>query len=74
MKHNPDDVTIVMDIVGQCKHCRRHTSARLVAYYSGEILIRCDNCKTANQFEPDDKSYTDPKKFAPFKSDQDEEE
>jgi len=72
-KHNPDDVAIIMDVVGTCSHCKHHTSARLVAYYSGEILIRCSNCKIANEFEPDDRTYMDPKKFAPFHSDDDDE-
>jgi hypothetical protein len=45
-----------------------------VAYYSGEVLIRCNNCKTANMFQPDDKTYNDPKKFAPFLNDEDQED
>jgi len=71
--HKPDDVAIVTEVTGQCNACKHHTSARLVGYYSGEILIRCNHCKVANKFVPDDKGYTDPKKFLPFLNDEDTE-
>lgn len=71
-KHDPNDVALLTDITGTCDNCKHHTSARLVAYYSGEIVIRCNNCKVAGKFKPDNKSWTDPKRFAPFKSDQDD--
>lgn len=67
--HKPDEQALVMDITGVCNKCHHRGSARLVAYYSGEILIRCNYCKTANQFSPDDETYLDPTKFLPFRSD-----
>lgn len=70
--HDPNDVALVMDIVGRCNHCKKHTTARLVAYYSREVLVRCSQCKTANQFVPDNETYTDGKTFAPFMNDEDD--
>lgn len=70
-KRDPNDVALVTDVYGHCEKCRRHGSARLTAYYSGEILIRCNNCKTANQFTPDDDTWNDPRKFLPFRDDED---
>jgi LSD1 subclass zinc finger protein len=74
MAHDPNEVAVIMDVTGKCRKCLRHTIARLVAYYSGEVLIRCSNCKTANQFDPDDATYTDAKKFAPFMNDEDDDQ
>lgn len=73
-KHGPDEISVRMTITGVCRHCHRTGTATLVAYYSGEILIRCNNpsCKTANEFEPDNKSYNNPDYFKPFRSDSDE--
>lgn len=70
-KHDPNDVALVMEVPGFCNKCRHRGLARLTAYYSGEILIRCNNCKTANQFTPDDSSWNDPRKFLPFRDDED---
>lgn len=82
MSHDPDEVAILIDTVGVCEYCKHHTVARLVAYYSREIVIRCGNCKRAstfvpggenNKFTPDDKSFSNPKKFEPFLNDEDDE-
>jgi len=70
-KHNPDESAVIMDVSGHCNKCKHRGSARLTAYYSGEILIRCNNCRTANQFELDDPSYNDPRKYLPFRDDED---
>jgi hypothetical protein len=74
MKHDPDQVAVLMDISGSCRGCHQRGTARLVAYYSGEIIIRCNKCKRAGQFDPDDKTYNDPKKFAPFLDDRDDDQ
>lgn len=71
-KHSPDEVALLMDIPGKCNACNRRGDARLVAYYSGEILIRCNNCRVAGKFAPDDSTYNDPRKFAPFIHDDDD--
>lgn len=73
-KHNPDDAAIIIDVTGTCRKCRRHGMARLVGYYSGEILVRCNNCKTANQFDLDNEDYNNPSKWLPFRSDADDED
>lgn len=70
-KHNPDEVALVMDITGLCNHCHHRGQARLTAYYSGEVVMRCFNCRTANEFTPDDATYNDPTKFLPFRDDDD---
>jgi hypothetical protein len=71
-KHDPDEVALVMDITGHCTNCNHDGMARLVAYYSGEILIRCNNCRKAGGFVPDDATYNDPNKFRPFHEDEDD--
>ena len=60
-----------MDISGECAACQHRGQARLVAYYSGEVIIRCNHCHTAGQFTPDDGTYLDPNKFKPFLDDED---
>lgn len=67
-KHNPNDVALLMDIQGYCRACGHNGTARLVAYYSGEVITRCNHssCKKAGQFEPSDETYNDPRKFLPF--------
>lgn len=73
-RHNPNDIAIIMDISGVCdsKKCSgRRGNARLTAYYSGEILIRCHACNYAGAFTPDNASYNDPKTFLPFRDDED---
>lgn len=71
-KHNPDETAILMDIEGHCDKCHKRGTARLVAYYSGEVIIRCNACKKVGGFVPDDNTYNDPRKFAPFIFDNDE--
>ena len=71
-RHNPDDIAIRMDITGTCDYCRHHGTATLTYYYSRELLIRCQYCKQANQFKPDDEKWTDPSRFPPFKGDNDD--
>lgn len=70
-KHDPNEVALLQDIDGECDKCKHRGTARLVAYYSGEVLIRCNNCKTAGKFKPSDKTYNDPRKFLPFHNDED---
>ena len=73
MSHDPDEVAVLMDILGTCKKCKHHCIGRLVAYYSGEVLIRCSHCKRAGEgdFIADDTTFNDPNKFAPFIHDED---
>lgn len=66
-----EHVVLVMDIIGYCRRCKHKGQARLVAYSDKTILIRCNNCRTANEFDPDDATYNDPKRFAPFRDDED---
>lgn len=73
-KHNPDDVALVQDIFGHCNKCKHRGLARLTAYYSGEILIRCNNCKKAGDFIPDDDSWNNPQKYKPFLDNEDDDE
>lgn len=73
-KHNPDEAAFIEDITGTCGHCRRHTTARRVAYYSGEIVVRCNNCKKTNKFEQDGSNHTNASRFAPFITDEDDQE
>ncbi len=70
--HKVGDVALVKDITGTCLKCRHHCTARLVAYYGGQVIIRCNNCKAADQFDPDDKVWTSAATFAPFRSDADD--
>jgi len=70
--HKPDDVALVVDVDGECSACRHRGMARLVAYYSGEIVIRCNNCKKAGHFTPSDKTYNNPRNFLPFVGSEDE--
>jgi len=65
-KHNPNDVALLMEVRGECRKCKHRTSARLVAYYNGEVIVRCNHCKTAGMFDIFDEGYNDPKKFLPF--------
>lgn len=71
-KHDPNEVALLKDIDGYCENCHRRTNARLVAYYSKEVIIRCNNCKVAGKFKPSDKTYNDPRKFLPFHDDNDD--
>ena len=71
MAHKRDDVALIVDVTGECSKCHHHCTGHLVAYYDGEILIRCNHCKKAGGFKPDDETYTDAKKFIPFINDED---
>lgn len=70
--HNPDQVAVLMDVEGYCGKCHKRGTARLVAYYSGEVIMRCNACKKAGDFTPDNSTYNDPRKFVPFMSDDDQ--
>src|SRR5512146_790624 len=72
MTHRPDDVAIIKDVTGTCQSCGHHTTARLVGYYSGHVIIRCNECMVADKFTPDNGSYTDAHTFAPFITDEDD--
>jgi hypothetical protein len=47
--------------------------ATLTAFYSREIVIRCNNCKNAEGFQPDENIFDDPTLFKPFSSDSSDE-
>lgn len=69
-RHNPNDIALLMDISGECTNCHHKGQARLVAYYSGEILIRCYNCKRAGDFVPDNANYNNPDFYKPWLDDE----
>lgn len=70
--HNPDDVCTVQTIFGTCTKCKKKGLARQITYWNGDILIRCENCDAANQFELDGEAYNDPRLHAPFRNDEDD--
>jgi len=72
-RHEPDDVALRMDITGTCRRCRHHTTATLTAYWSGEILIRCKDCRQTNAFDADPESWREASRYLPWRNDEDDE-
>lgn len=73
-KRNPDQVAVLMDISGKCGLCHKKGTARLVAYFSGEVIMRCQACGKSGEFHPDNSIYNDPRKFAPAIFDNDQQD
>lgn len=72
-KHDPDEVATVVDVPGVCysKKCSgRRSNARLTTFFSGEKSFVCQHCGLTDHFVVDDVVYNDPKKFAPFRDDE----